>query len=251
MNEEKLTRWIIYAYTFPNGKRYVGKSKRSLPRRQGSDFNRYRNCPALWNAIQKYGIDSIEQEIIIDDYMTDEDASNVEQEFIELYRTNCNRYNNPKMGYNLTDGGEGLNGWHPDEERLRVLREQMYLFHEQRRGTHHSEEAKRKMREAKLGIKRGPMSDETKRKIAIANCRENMSEETARRRSAAVKKKVLATNNDTGEEIIFNSVEEAASYFGVRDSSIARWANGTRTPRNNNYSFKIYPRTTTKREGVI
>ena len=251
MNEEKLTKWIIYVYTFPNGKRYVGKSKRSMSRRQGSLFNRYENCPALWNAIQKYGIENIDQEILIEDYMTDTDASNLEQEFIELYRTNVNRYNNPKMGYNLTDGGEGLNGWHPSEERLQVLREQMYSFHEQRRGTHHTEEAKRKMREAKIGISRGPMSEETKAKISLANRRENMSLETAHRRSAAVKKKVVATNNDTGEILYFNSCEEAANYFGVRESSISRWASGERHPRNNNYSFKIYPRTTTKRESAI
>lgn len=251
MNEEKLRKWIIYMYTFPNGKRYVGKSIRSLNRRQGSLFNRYENSPALWNAIQKYGIDSIEQEILIEEYMTDEDACNLEQEFIELYRTNINRYNNPKRGYNLTDGGEGLSGWHPSEERLQVLREQMYSFHEQRRGTHHSEEAIRKMREAKLGVKRGPMSEETKRKIALANSRENMSEETARRRSAAVKKRVEAIHNETGEVLEIDSVEEASEYFGVANSCISKWANGHRTPRNNNYSFKIYPRTTTKRESVI
>lgn len=238
-------------YTFPNGKRYVGKSKRSMNRRQGALFNRYENCPALWNAIQKYGVENIEQEILIEEYMTDADASNLEQEFIELYRTNCNRYNNPKRGYNLTDGGEGLNGWHPSEERLQVLREQMYSFHEQRRGTHHSEEARRKMREAKLGVKQGPMSEERKRRIGEAVHRANLTEETKRRRSAAVKKKVVATNKDTGEELEFNSVEEAAEHFGVRESSISRWASGERHPRNNNYSFKIYPRTTTKRESVI
>lgn len=251
MNEENLTRWIIYRYTFPNGKMYVGKSKRSLPRRQGTDFNRYKNCTALWCAIQKYGVDSIEQDILIDDYMADEDASRLEQEFIELYRTNINRYNSPKRGYNLTDGGEGLSGWHPDEERLQVLREQMYRFHEQRRGTHHSEESKRKMREAKLGVKRGPMTEEHRRKIADGIHRANMTDETKHRRSAAVKKKVVATNNDTGEELLFNSVEEAAEYFGVRDSAVSRWASGERVPRNNNYSFKIYPRTTTKRESIV
>ena len=158
MNDEKLTKWIIYVYTFPNGKRYVGKSKRSLSERQGYLFHGYENCTALWNAIQKYGVDSIEQEILIEDYMTAADASRLEQEFIELYRTNCNRYNTPKYGYNLTDGGE---------------------------------------------------------------------------------------------ELEFNSVEEASEYFGVRESSISRWASGERHPRNNNYSFKIYPRTTTKRESVM
>lgn len=239
-------------YTFPNGKRYIGKSKRSLSCRQGSDFNRYKKCTALWHAIQKYGTESIQQEILVEEYMTDDQASVLENEFIELYRTNANRYRNPKMGYNLTDGGEGVSGWHPGEERLRVLQDQMHTFHEQRRGTHHSIEARRKMSEAKLGIPRGPMSEDTKQKISLANRRENMSEETKLRRSAAVKKKVVATHNETKEELVFESLESAAEYFNTCSSSISCWGSGKRNPRHDvNYTFKIYPRTTTKRESAI
>lgn len=224
---------------------------RSLARRQGADFNRYRNCTALWHAIEKYGTDSIRQDILFEGLITDHEACELEKEYILKYETNANRFYSPKKGYNLTDGGEGLSGWHPDEERMKALREQMRSFHERRRGTHHSEESRQKMRDVKLGVKRGPISEEHKRKIALANSKANMSEETARRRSAAVKKKVAATNNDTGEEMVFDSVEEAAEYFGVRESSISRWASGERTPRSNNYSFKIYPRTTTKRESAV
>ncbi len=107
------------------------------------------------------------------------------------------------------------------------------------------------MREAKLGVKRGPMSEEHKRRLGEAIHRANMSEETRARRSAAVKKKVTATEKDTGEVLEFDSVEAAATYFGVANSCISKWASGDRNPRNNNYSFKIYPRTTTKREGAI
>jgi group I intron endonuclease len=241
-------------YTFPNGKRYIGKTKRSLSKRQRSFFDGYKNCTALWNAIQKYGVENIEQEILFEREMTDEEASRLEQICILTFQTNANRFNNPKQGYNLTDGGEGLNGWKPDEERYEALVEQMHEFHEKRRGTHHSEEAKRKMSEAKKGEKHPNygkhFSEERKRKIGLANSRENMSEETKKRRSAAVKKKVVAVHNETGEELVFESCEKAAEYFGVRSSSITRWAHSTRIPRNNNYTFKIYPRTTTKRESV-
>lgn len=240
-------------YTFPNEKRYIGKTKRSLSRRQGSFFDGYKNCTALWNAIQKYGIENIQQEVLFEREMTDEEASRLEQICILTFQTNVNRFDTPKRGYNLTDGGEGVSGWKPDEERYEVLVEQMHEFHEKRRGTHHSKEAKKKMSEAKKGDKNPnygkPMSEEHKMKIGLANSKENMSDETKKRRSAAVKKKVIAIHNETGEELVFESCEKAAEYFGVRQSSITRWANGERTPKNN-YTFKIYPRTTTKRENI-
>ena len=241
-------------YTFPNGKRYIGKSKRSLSRRQGSFFNRYKNCTALWNAIEKYGIDNIKQDILFENDMSDEDASRLEQICILTFKTNANRFYNPKYGYNLTDGGEGISGWKPTEEQYEKRLEQLHELHQKQIGSKRSEDSKRKMSIAKIGENNPnygkPMDDDRKRKIAIANSKENMSEETKKRRSAAVKKKVIATHNETGNELVFESCEKAAEYFGVRSSSITRWAKGDRIPKNN-YSFKIYPRTTTKRESLV
>lgn len=245
--DKNINHWIIYMYTFPNGKRYIGKTKCSLNKRQGPNFKRYENCKLLWNAIQKYGEDNIVQEILFENDMTDEYAARLEQICILLFKTNANKFGK-NYGYNLTDGGDGMTGWIPDEERYRQLVEQMRLFGEKRRGTHHTEETKKKMSDAKKG-KKHPMSDETKKKIGIANSKENMSEETKLRRSKAVKKVVEAINIITGEKLIFQSLEEAASYFGVSGATMSRWAHGLRNP-NNGYEFKIYPRTTTKRESV-
>jgi len=228
--KEHINHWIIYMYTFPNGKRYIGKTKRTLSRRQGCDFTGYENCTVLWKAIQKYGIENIQQEILFENDMTDEYASRLEQICILLFKANCNKFSNPKFGYNLTDGGDGVLGWHPDEERLEVLRLQMYEFAEKRRGTHPSEETRKKQSKAKQGKKRGPMSESTKQKISIANSRENMSEETHVRRSNSKKKKVIATHKTTKEEIIFNSCEEVAEYFHVGFSTVSRWCKKLRKP---------------------
>ena len=146
---EKINHWIIYMYTFPSGKRYIGKTKRRLLERQGYNFERYKNCTVLWKAIQKYGIENIQQDILFEDDMSDEYATRLEKICILLFKTNCNRFSSPKFGYNLTDGGEGLSGWHPDEERLEILRAQVKEFHKNRIGSHHTDEAKRKMSEAK------------------------------------------------------------------------------------------------------
>lgn len=229
--EENKRRWIIYMYTFPNGKRYIGKSSRSLNQRQGTDWKRYRNCTALWNAIQKYGVENIHQKILFDDYMTDEYASRLEQICTLLFKTNCNKFDNPKYGYNLTDGGEGLLGWHPDAERLKILREQMRIFHEQAKGKPVSEETRRKQSEAKKGKPGHPMTDEQRRKLSLANSKETMSDETRMRRERAIKerqKQVIATHKFTKEQLVFESVTSAAEYFNTRIQNVTRWCNKTR-----------------------
>lgn len=233
---DNLNHWIIYMYTFPSGKRYIGKTKRTLSRRQGYNFTGYEKCTVLWKAIEKYGIENIEQEILFEDDMSDDNAARLEQICIGIFKVNCNRFSNPKFGYNLTDGGDGLVGWRPDEQRLEELRNQMYKFHEMRRGTHLSEETRRKQSEAKVGKKRGPMSESTKQKISQANSRENMSEETHIRRSNSKKKPVIAVHRTTQEQIVFDSCEDVAQYFGVGTSAVSRWCKKLRRP-SVNYDF--------------
>lgn len=228
--EGTVNHWIIYMYTFPSGKRYIGKTKRTLSERQGYNFAGYDSCTVLWNAIQKYGIENIKQEILFENDMTDEYASRLEQICILLFKTNCNKFYNPKFGYNLTDGGEGLTGWHPDEKRLEILLKQMHEFAEKRKGTHPSEETRKKLSNAKKGKKRGPMSESTKQKISKSNSRENMSEETHIRRSNSKKKQVIATHCTTKEEIIFNSCEEVAEHFHVSCTTVSRWCKKLRNP---------------------
>lgn len=237
--DENINHWIIYMYTFPNGKRYIGKTKRTLIERQGSNFNRYESCTALRNAIQKYGVDNIQQEILFENDMTDLYAARLEQICVLLFKTNCNKFYSPKYGYNLTDGGDGLTGWHPDEQRLEVLRAQMYEFAEKRKGTHPSEETRRKQSEAKKGKPGHPMPEHLRRQLSLSNSKETMSEETRIRRAKAYeerKKQVIAVQRDTKEKMIFNSVEETANCFHVSMATVTRWCRKTRKP-SVNYDF--------------
>lgn len=126
----------------------------------------------------------------------------------------------------------------------------MNELHKKQIGKKSSESTKRKESFAKIGKKRGPMSEETKAKISFANSAENISDETRRRKSESKYKAVLAVNNETGEGMVFKNHELAAEYFGVRDSSITRWINGTRKPTNG-FSFYRYSPTTTECEGAI
>lgn len=139
MTKEK-RKWIIYMYTFPNGKRYIGKtSEKSLKDRQGgSNWSGYHHSSILKKAVKKYGVENIEQEIIFEDMMTDEYASRLEMILILTFKTNCLKFNNPSYGYNMTDGGEGTIGHR------------------------HTEESKKKMSESKKGKKVGVDSHNSK-----------------------------------------------------------------------------------------
>ena len=89
-----------------------------------------------------------------------------------------------------------------------------------------TEEVKRKISEAQKGVPRGPMKEETKRKISesmkgrvVSDYMKQrasethkgkvLSEETKRKIAEAHKVKIKIKNTITGEEIIYNSMQEA------------------------------------------
>lgn len=91
----------IYCYTFPNGKKYIGQTKRTIEERAGANGYDYRSSPLLYHAIQKYGWNNIQKEILEDNLTLDE-ANRQEKYYIKLYQTT-----NTNFGYNLTIGGDG------------------------------------------------------------------------------------------------------------------------------------------------
>ena len=242
-----MRNWTIYMYVFPNGKRYIGKTCRKMIQRQHSDWSGYKRCTLLWKAIQRYGVENIKTVILEERVMEDSESGEIERFYIDKYKTNCNRHSNPSYGYNLTDGGEGVSGvklrGEDYEKRVKQLRgaQKAYLD----RGV--SEETRKKYSEAKIGKKRGPMSEETKAKIGYKNSLACISDDQRERRSKSKMKKVLALNTETGEKIIFDCVHEAAKYFSVRDSAVSRWCSKTRNP-SIPYKFDLIPPTTTERK---
>ena len=227
-------RWRVYMYTFPNGKRYIGTTSRTLVARQGKDWKHYKNCTSIWEAIQEFGTDAIKQEILFEGQITNDEAAELEKKFILQYETS-----NPDKGYNTGTGGEGVTEKNIGDDRRTYLQNQMREIAKKNKNRIVSPETREKQRLAKLGTKRGPMSQETKAKISKANSRENMSEATRLNRIKSKQKKVLAINNETGERIVFGSGEEAAEYFNVRPSAVSRWIDGSRKPRNK-YTFQFF-----------
>lgn len=103
LDDEK--KWCVYIHTnLINGKKYVGITSKKPEHRWKSNGYGYRTQKRFYNAIQKYGWNNFEHEIISTN-LSYKDACNEEQCLIKALNTR-----NANYGYNLTDGGEGTVG---------------------------------------------------------------------------------------------------------------------------------------------
>lgn len=97
-------KYKVYVYTNKvNGKKYVGQTCRTLKERAGKDGSGYDQCTVFWNAIQKYGWNNIQGEILFDS-LTHDEANKLEIKLISILRTS-----NKEYGYNISKGGTGGN----------------------------------------------------------------------------------------------------------------------------------------------
>lgn len=191
---ETTNKYCVYMHTFPNGKRYIGITGNPVKKRWKRGKN-YRNNIYMMRAVDKYGWDNINHEVIAFE-LSKEEAEAKEREMIALYKSNT-----PEGGYNITSGGECI-GKH-SEETINKLRE-IRSWLEQ------NPEYKRHMSESHKGIappnKGVPMSEEQKRKISLAK----------RGCVGHGQKKVLCV--ETG--IVYDSLTEAAEKTGSRIEKI-------------------------------
>lgn len=90
---------IIYKYTSPSGKSYIGQTKQSITqRRKDSNGSGYMGCTSFYHAIQKYGLKNFILEIL--EEVEDEKLNEREQYYIAKFNTQI------PNGYNLTKGGD-------------------------------------------------------------------------------------------------------------------------------------------------
>ena len=120
MTKEKQA--IVYLYTFPNGKYYVGKTR--YPDVRCLYYKQYGKNQPVYKALKKAQENGDTVDLrYLSEYVDDKVASSIEKHNIALYRTNINRYGD-EFGYNLTDGGEGTFGYKPppktDEHRANI-----------------------------------------------------------------------------------------------------------------------------------
>ena len=133
--------YYVYKHTFPNGKVYIGITRQTPEKRWLNGFG-YKNQHqiVMYRAIQKYGWENIEHELLHSD-ITEKEAKDFERYYItEIYHSN-----NKKYGYNQTNGGDGILGYfHTDEvkERISEKSKEMWAdpeFRERMSGKHSGE----------------------------------------------------------------------------------------------------------------
>ena len=106
--------YIVYEHISPNGKRYVGITQQTLDKRFGHKGIQYKfQNQHFWRAIQKYGWDNMEHNIIAEGLTHDEACA---RERLEIKKDKL--LNN---SYNITDGGDGRTGTkHSPETRAKI-----------------------------------------------------------------------------------------------------------------------------------
>lgn len=176
-----MNNYCIYCHTNKiNGKKYIGQTCQLLSQRWGHNGKGYQTSTVFYKAIQKYGWDNFEHEILKSN-LTLEEANYWEEYYIKFYHTwvddpQCN-------GYNIHTGG----GNHKDPEYIRKIKsenakgEKNYFY-----GKHFFGEDN-----PFYGKKH---TNESKQKMSI---------------------KIKC--NETGE--IFNSLDAASKYAGLASSS--------------------------------
>jgi len=125
---------------------YIGKGKKNRMHEKSSRSNHWRSI------VEKYGL-HVE---LLAKWETEEEAFEHEKFLIECFRPLTKLCN-------LTDGGEGISGYVVPEEILYKWSKKPHNT-----GKHWSEEVKKKLRDAQIGIPRGPQSKEHSAKIGNA-----------------------------------------------------------------------------------
>ena len=257
--------WTVYMHKNKiNGKMYIGITSRSPEIRWGNNGSQYTSVknPCFYNAIQKYGWDNFEH-IILFQNLTEKEAKLKERELISEYHTCV--YDENKMGYNMTFGGEGLLGHVASEETRRKMSESKRGENNPFYGRHFSEESKKKLSDALKGKMIGENNpfygqkhtEETKQKLSeYASTRtgdknpnygnhalagenhplygQHLSEETKRKISESRKGKYSGKDSPSAKSVycyetdkVYATTKEASQELQIDASSIGKLCKGT------------------------
>jgi len=181
-----MKEYAIYLHTNKtDGKKYVGITSKKPHQRWGKEGNGYSSQPVFYNAIQKYGWDNFDH-TILQEGMTYENVLKMEIEISERYNTLDREF-----GYNLVVGKKG----------------NMKLSESTRKK--HSENATGE-NNVMYGKKHLPETIDKLRKINTEN---------AMYGSANPASRAVVGTSKTGDEIFFESANQAAIHFNLHNNS--------------------------------
>ena len=213
-----------------NGKVYIGQTCQK-PEKRWNNGKGYESSPRFYNAILKYGWSSFDH-IILYTELTLEQANQKEQQLIQEYHSNDERY-----GYNITSGGHNFS--HTEETKKKIgaansIALKGNKWSESQRelisnmfsgegnpfyGKRHTEETKQLISKHRKGKRAG----EEHPMYGKHHTKDNLQKMSDNRKSKGGQK-VICLNN----EKIFNTMMDAARWCGLSNaSSIGQVCNHT------------------------
>lgn len=196
-------RYVVYRHIFPNGKSYIGITSQYPFWRRWRAGSGYYKQPKMYRAIQKYGWESVQHEVLAKD-LSLSDANRVEQEMVA-------KFDSVKNGYNISSGGGGTYGIPCSEEtKAKIGR------------ANRGKPSVEPMRLARYTRTHGAWN---KGKRLVGEHYRKVAEERKRR----CNKRIACYDPTTHELIqIYDSCTNAATAVGVSKENISRCALGGR-----------------------
>lgn len=209
-----------------NGKIYIGITMQTPEKRWGTNGNNYKSSPHFYSAIQKYGWDNFEHNILFE-RLSYEEACQKEQELIKQFNSM-----NREFGYNSTSGGD------------------IFVM---------NNETKQKISQSMMGNTNGlghPCSEEKKRKISAAQKGRSFTEKHKQKLSKAAKQRHVPCSEKTKQRLsqnypnkrkiyceeldtIYESVQDCGRQLGIPATNISKLCNG-RGKTLKGYHLKYY-----------
>ena len=219
--------YCVYIHTNKiNGKRYVGQTinGNNINKRWSNGLG-YKTCTAFYRAIQKYGWDSFEHEIVASN-LTKEEANNFEKLLIQKLKSN-----NREFGYNITIGGDGVAGVKHTKEWCEQHSKDIQGENNPMYGKKHTEETLQKISASRTGKcvgKDNPFygkhhTQESIKKLLDSRSWYKPSMDSIMKTAEKNKKPIVQINKYTNEIIkIFPSTKDAAIELGLDRGSITK-----------------------------
>ena len=218
-------KWTVYIHISPSNKYYVGITSQK-PKSRWKSGKGYKYNTHFYRAIEKYGWNNFQHEIIAEN-LTKDEACCFEKILIKELKANDYHY-----GYNLCSGGEGATG--------------LYGEKNPNHGNYWSDEQKKRASEARKGKPSNTSLDGQKRKSEFMknkwtddNYRRSMSGSNApcygrigekhpmygkHGKDNSNSKAVVCLNNNT----VYYSATEAHKHLGVNHSKLCMCCRGER-----------------------
>ena len=197
--------YYVYVHTLKaDGRKYFGITCQK-PEERWRKGKGYKGSTHIHNAILKYGWDAFYHDVI-HICETKAEAYKYEEYYIELYKTN-----NEKYGFNLQSGGES-----PKQYWSSIV-----ASASKRKGKKLSDEALEHIRQAAKerdnSVFAHPRSEETKRKISKSHMGIKCSEKAKQRSKEEFSIPVLCVELNK----VFPSMKDAGDYFGLSKCTIS------------------------------